>query len=94
MKGIQRHGRHQSVDPALRRKLTRLESQVGVKKLVLGLSEACRHRYGPGTLRFMGEVHGGIRINGYSGNGIVRITLLYADDITPEQKETIRKMIV
>lgn len=94
MKGIQKHGKHQSVDPALRRKLTRLEGLAGVKKLVLGLSEACRHRYGPGALRYMGEVHGGIRMNGYSGNGVVRITLLYEDTITPQQKETIRKMVV
>lgn len=66
-------GRHTSVDKHLKRNILWLEELPGVKKVVLGISEACRHRYTPGHIRFKMDVEGGIKINGYSGIGVTDI---------------------
>ena len=41
-----------------------------VSKIVIGISEACRHKYPPGHIRFKLDVEGGIKINAYSGKGV------------------------
>lgn len=64
-------GRHKSLDKDLKRSIRWLENIQAVKKIVIGISEACRHKYAPGHLRFKLDVDGGIKINGYSGNGVV-----------------------
>ncbi len=66
-------GKHQSLDKDLKKSIRWLESISGVTKIVIGLSEACRHKYAPGHLRFKMDVDGGITINGYSGNGVVNL---------------------
>ncbi len=66
-------GKHTSVDKHLKRNILWLEELPGVKKVVLGISEACRHRYAPGQLRFKMDVEGGIKATGYSGIGVVDI---------------------
>lgn len=64
-------GKHQSLDKDLKKSIRWLETVPGVKKIVIGISESCRHRYAPGQLRLKADVDGGIKINGYSGNGVV-----------------------
>lgn len=57
----------------LKRSIRWLENIPAVTKVVLGFSEACRHKYAPGALRFKMDVDGGIKINGYSGTGVTDI---------------------
>lgn len=66
-------GKHTSLDKNLKKSIKWLESVEGVQKIVLGFSEACRHKYAPGHLRYKMDADGGIKINGYSGNGVVDI---------------------
>jgi hypothetical protein len=61
-----------------------------VTKVVLGFSKACRHRYSPGIIRYKNDVDGGIKVNGYSGNGVMDIFIR----ISPiEERENIKKLI-
>tara|TARA_R110002110_G_scaffold415856_3_gene658435 strand:- start:16427 stop:16699 length:273 start_codon:yes stop_codon:yes gene_type:complete len=66
-------GKHKSLDKDLKKSIRWLESVAGVQKIVIGLSEACRHKYAPGHLRFKMDVDAGITLNGYSGNGVVNL---------------------
>lgn len=66
-------GHHTSVDKHLKSNILLLEQVPGVKKVVLGISEACRHKYPPGHIRFKMDVDGGIKITGYSGTGVIDI---------------------
>lgn len=66
-------GKHTSLDKHLKSNILWLEELPGVNKVVLGISEACRHRYAPGTIRFKRDVDGGVKLNGYSGNGVIDI---------------------
>ena len=66
-------GRHTSSDKHLKNHILWIENLVGVQKVVLGISEACRHKYPPGHIRFKMDVDGGIKVNGYSGKGITDI---------------------
>ena len=66
-------GKHKSMGKALKRSVRWLEGISAVTKVVLGFSEACRHKYAPGMLRFKMDVDGGIKINGYSGTGVTDI---------------------
>jgi len=63
-------GRHQSLDSHVKKTLQWLKGIPGVAKVVIGISESCRHRFPPGYIRFKLDVEGGIKINGYSGNGV------------------------
>lgn len=84
-------GRHTSVDKHLKRNILWLENTMGVSKVVLGISEACRHHYPPGHLRFKMDVDGGIKLNGYSGKGITDI-FIKIDPIS--ERENIKQLIV
>lgn len=68
-------GRHTSLDKNLKQSISWIESLPEITKVVLGFSENCRHKYPPGYLKFKQNVAGGIKINGYSGNGVVDIYL-------------------
>jgi len=72
-------GRHTSAGKELDRSLRWLENQAGVKKVVLGLTEACRHRYTPGHLKYQRDGDGGFHIKGYSGNGVVNAFVVAGD---------------
>jgi hypothetical protein len=63
-------GRHQSLDSHVKKSLQWLQGIQGVAKVVIGISESCRHRFPPGYIRFKLDVEGGIKMNGYSGNGV------------------------
>lgn len=67
-----------------------LESMPCITKVVLGISESCRHKYAPGTLRFKMDVDGGIKINGYSGLGVTDI-FIKIEPIT--ERERIKTLI-
>jgi len=84
-------GKHKSVDKHLKKNILWLEELPNVSKVVLGVSEACRHKYSPGHLRFKMDVDGGIKINGYSGNGVMDI-FVKIDPI--ESRESIKEKIV
>lgn len=66
-------GRHTSLDKHLKNNILWIEGLPPVQKVVLGISEACRHKYPPGHVRFKMDVEGGIKVNGYSGIGITDI---------------------
>lgn len=84
-------GKHQSLDKDLNKSIRWLESVAGVKKIVIGISEACRHKYPPGHLRFKKDVDGGIKINAYSGNGVVDLFI----KINPiSERENVKKKLI
>lgn len=84
-------GRHQTLDKELKRSIRWLETIEGVSKIVIGQSEACRHKYAPGYLRFKMDVDAGITLNGYSGNGVVNLFIR----IKPiESRDAVKKKIV
>lgn len=62
--------RHQTLDPHVKRSVLWLKSQPYVTKIVIGISECCRHKYAPGYLKFKTDVDAGIKLNGYSGKGV------------------------
>lgn len=66
-------GRHTSVDKHIKNNILWVEKLPGVQKVVLGISESCRHKYPPGHIRFKMDVEGGIKVNGYSGKGVTNI---------------------
>lgn len=66
-------GRHTSLDKHLKNNILWVEGIFGVQKVVLGISEACRHKYPPGHIRCKMDVDGGIKVTGYSGTGVMDI---------------------
>jgi len=75
----------------LKRSVKWLETIPSIKKVVLGFSEACRHKYAPGCIRFKMDVDGGIKVNGYSGKGVTDIFI----KIEPiENREKIKAMLL
>ena len=68
-------GRHTSLDKSLKNSIAWIENIPEITKVVLGFSENCRHKYPPGFIRFKRNVAGGIKVNGYSGNGVIDLFL-------------------
>ena len=66
-------GKHTSLDKDLKRSVKWLETITGVKKIVIGISEACRHKYPPGYIRVQRVVDAGLKANGYSGKGVTTL---------------------
>jgi hypothetical protein len=62
--------KHQSLDKHVKQNITWVKTLPGVSKVVIGISESCRHKYPPGFIRFKSDVDAGIKINAYSGNGV------------------------
>lgn len=85
-----KRAKHKSLSSDLDRSVRWLEKFTTVKKVVLGRTESCRHRYPAGHIKLQGDSDGGIRIKGYSGNGVVDIFLV----IEPQDKEEIEKSII
>lgn len=67
------HGRHKTLDKSLKSSIKFVKSLDGVKKIVLGFSESCRHRYSPGHIKIRSKVDGGIKVNAYSGKGVTDV---------------------
>lgn len=84
-------GRHTSLDKSLKPSIRWIEHLSPISKVILGFSKACRHKYPPGHIRFKRDMDGGIKVNGYSGNGVIDIFL----KISPiEQREFIKLEIL
>jgi len=62
--------KHKSLDKHVKKNIEWIKSLSAVSKIVIGISESCRHKYSPGHIRFKMDVDGGIKINAYSGNGV------------------------
>ena len=67
------HGKHKSLDKKLKKSIKWIYKQKSVKKIILGISENCRHKYSPGHIRFKHNAKKGMKVNGYSGTGIIDI---------------------
>jgi hypothetical protein len=83
-------GKHTTVAKELKQTVVWLESLDEVKRVIIGISEACRHRYSPGSIRVKQVVLGGLSVNGYSGRGV---TNLYLNIDPPDQINSIVKLI-
>ncbi len=66
-------GRHKSLDKHLKSNVLWIENLPYVSKVILGFSEACRHKYPPGHIRFKMDVDGGIKLATYSGKGVTDV---------------------
>lgn len=66
-------GRHTSAGKTLDRSIRWLEAREHVKKVILGFTNACRHKYPPGHIRYQRDDDGGFHAKGYSGNGVVNL---------------------
>lgn len=84
-------GRHQSVDKHLKKNILWIEKLPGVQKVILGISEACRHKYPPGHIRFRTDVEGGLKAIAYSGTGVTDV-FIRIDSI--ENREHVKAMIL
>ena len=62
--------RHKSLDKDVKHNVGWVQDLPFVTKVVIGISESCRHKYPPGHIRFKMDVDGGIKVNAYSGNGV------------------------
>jgi hypothetical protein len=67
---MSKRGRHRSLAKDLKNSVIWLERINEVNRVIIGISESCRHQYTPGTLRVRREVLGGIILSGYSGRGV------------------------
>ena len=68
--------KHKSVHGHLNRSVRWLESLNEIKKVVLARCESCRHKYADGYIRCHSNTDAGLRIKGYSGNGVMDIFLV------------------
>ena len=87
---MEKTGRHKSLDKEVKRSVQWLMRYDFITKVVIGISESCRHKYAPGTLRWKSDVPGGIKINAYSGNGVTDI-FIKIDPI--EKLEAVKDLI-
>ena len=62
--------KHKSLDKHVKLNIDWIKTIPSVSKIVIGISESCRHKYPPGHIRYKMDVDGGIKINAYSGNGV------------------------
>ncbi len=83
-------GRHTSIDKHLKNNILWIEKLPGVQKVVLGISEACRHKYPPGFIRIKNDVEAGFKMVAYSGKGVTNI-FVRVDPIS--EREHIKTMI-
>lgn len=84
-------GKHTSMGKELKRSVKRLESLPYVDKIVLGRAEAARHTFAPGTLRYKFDSPGGIKVNGYTGTGVIDIYIKVDPAYHAELIEYIKK---
>jgi hypothetical protein len=82
--------KHQSLDAHVKKNIDWIKTIPGVSKIIIGISESCRHKYPPGHIRFKIDVEAGIKINAYSGNGVTDL-FIKIDPIT--QRESIKEII-
>lgn len=66
-------GKHKKSCKELRPAIKWLESLPEVLRVILGIHETARHSFSPGFIRYKLNTQGGIKLNGYSGNGVIDI---------------------
>jgi hypothetical protein len=82
--------KHKSLDKNVKQNIDWIKMQPYVTKIVIGISESCRHKYPPGHIRIRMDVEGGIKVNAYSGNGVTDIFI----KIEPiSERENIKALI-
>ena len=82
--------RHKSLDKDVKHNIAWIQDLTYVTKVVIGISESCRHKYSPGHIRFKMNVDGGIKINAYSGNGV---TDLFIKIEPVSERENVKELI-
>ncbi len=70
---MSKQGKHKTVAKDLKQSIKWLESFYENEKVIIGLSESCKHRYAPGHIKVKSEIAGGITLNGYTGKGVTNI---------------------
>lgn len=83
--------KHKTLDKHLKSNVLWIEELPEVQKVVLGISEACRHKYPPGHIRVTHLVEGGLKAVGYSGKGVIDIFIRID---SPENRELIQNKIL
>jgi hypothetical protein len=86
---MSKKGRHKSVEKNLRRSVKWLESREKVTRVILGLTDNCRHSYSAGAIRHRRDVPGGFKANGYGGCVIIDMFI----GVEPEDLEDVKKEI-
>ncbi len=86
-----KRGRHKSAGNDLDRSIRWLESLSVVKKVILGFAEGCRHKYPPGHIRLRGDVDGGFKANGYTGNGVIDLFIRVESEDIEDLKQKINE---
>ena len=82
--------KHKSLDKHVKQSIEWVKTLPGIAKIVIGISESCRHKYAPGFIRFKMDVDGGITINAYSGNGVTNL-FIKIDPIS--ERENVKNLI-
>lgn len=85
------YGKHKSLDNKLKKSVKWIYMQPSVRKIVIGFSESCRHKYSPGYIKFKHNVKKGMKVNGYSGKGVTDI-FIKVDPIS--DREVLKKKIL
>ena len=68
-----KRGRHTSLAKEIRPAVAWMESLDEVERVVIGLTENCRHRFRPGTVRVQRVHDYGLDLNAYTGSGVTRL---------------------
>ena len=74
-----KRGKHRSTDKEMERTIKWLEGLDIVEKVILERVECCRHKSTTGSLRIKRETLTGVKINGYTGLGIVDLFVKTTD---------------
>lgn len=82
-------GKHKTIRTELKQSIAWLEAMPEVSRIILGLTDNCRHKYAPGFLRYRRDVTGGFLVNGYHGNGVTGVCVI----VEQGKVEEVRKMI-
>ncbi len=75
-------GKHQTLDHSVKRQCEWIKTLAHVTGVIVGRSEACRHKYAPGVILVKQVVPAGLRCTAYAGFGITDIYVY----ISPAEK--------
>lgn len=73
-------GKHTTTSSRLRSSLEALFRQPGIKRIIYGRSDGCRHKKGDGTLKFQRQEGKKIILNGYSKDGVMKVIVILEDN--------------
>ncbi len=84
MKRALNMGKHTSTSSALRSKLEALFRQPGVDRIIIGISDGCKHSRKDGDLKFQRQENKKLYLNGYGSAGVTRLVIILKDDANSE----------